>query len=144
MLWWVLQGCDPGAWAPSPQEAAGKGDPEAWVKNRNVLLRWDALHTALRQVGPQAAARSSVRRIPHACSALRLLYTAPGSTQSVNACCAMPLPQIAEVGGDMQQYWELWRTGRWWWHVHADRLEYGGDRRNVCSLPSTERRGTSV
>lgn len=47
------------------------------------------------------------------------------------------LPQVAETGGDMGRYWELWRTGRWWWHVHADSLEYGGDRHDVCSLPSS-------
>lgn len=50
MLWWVLQGCDPDGYVPSPAEAAGKGVAASWVKNRNVILRWEALQTALRQV----------------------------------------------------------------------------------------------
>lgn len=50
VLWWVLQGCDPDGYRPSPAEAAGKGAAASWVKNRNVILRWEALETALRQV----------------------------------------------------------------------------------------------
>jgi hypothetical protein len=51
VLWWVLMGCDPTAWQPSPAEAAGKGSPKGWAKNRNMVLRWEALEAALRQVG---------------------------------------------------------------------------------------------
>lgn len=50
VLWWVLQGCDPEGYVPCPAEAAGKGMAASWVKNRNVILRWEALETALRQV----------------------------------------------------------------------------------------------
>ncbi|PRW61290.1 Autophagy-related 8d [Chlorella sorokiniana] len=79
VLWWVLQGCDPSAWQPSPQEAARKGDSEAWAKNRSVLLRWVALDTALRQLArlldqhqpgnPEAAGRR--RRAERASEAAR-------------------------------------------------------------------------
>ncbi|KAL4423825.1 hypothetical protein ABPG75_001126 [Micractinium tetrahymenae] len=90
VLWWVLQGCDPAGYLPSPAEAAGKGVAASWVKNRNIILRWKALETALRQV--------------------------------------------AETGGDMQQYWQLWRSGHWWWHVNPQNITVGGDHHSTCAF----------
>lgn len=51
VLWWVLMGCDPAAWRPSPMEAAARGEESNWAKNRNMVLRWEALEMALQQVG---------------------------------------------------------------------------------------------
>lgn len=82
-------GCDPEASKPSPAEAAGTGAKANYVKNRNMVLRWEALDTALQQV--------------------------------------------AEAGGDMQRYWELWRKGEWWWHVRSSSIVHGGDYHNKCS-----------
>ncbi|KAL4446247.1 hypothetical protein ABPG77_003054 [Micractinium sp. CCAP 211/92] len=90
VLWWVLQGCDPEGYVPSPAEAAGKGVAASWVKNRNVILRWEALQIALRQV--------------------------------------------ADTGGDMQQYWQLWRSGHWWWHVNPHNITLGGHHHSVCAF----------
>ena len=43
-------------------------------------------------------------------------------------------PQVAETGGDMQQYWQLWRSGRWWWHVNPHNITEGGDHHSVCAF----------
>jgi hypothetical protein len=53
--WWVPMGCDPQAWRPSPEETAGEGDKGSWAKNRNMVLRWEALDTALPEVRTAAA-----------------------------------------------------------------------------------------
>ena len=57
VLWWVLMGCDPDAWRPSPAEAARKADPGSWVKNRSMYVRWEALEAALHQVSQVPAAQ---------------------------------------------------------------------------------------
>jgi hypothetical protein len=50
VLWWVLMGCDPTAWRPSPAEATETGVEASWAKNRNMHLRWEAMEAVLRQV----------------------------------------------------------------------------------------------
>jgi len=85
VLWWVLQGCDPGAWQPSPQEASSKGDKGSWAKNRSILLRWEALDTALRQVwGGECAAHQSVG---HVRDMMGLLAVRKGGLDSSRTCC---------------------------------------------------------
>jgi hypothetical protein len=41
--------------------------------------------------------------------------------------------QVAETGGDMHKYRELWQKGEWWWHVGQDNITYGGHHRSKCS-----------
>lgn len=46
----------------------------------------------------------------------------------------LPLvPQVAETGGDMQRYWQLWDKGEWWWHVGPKNITFGGHYRSKCS-----------
>lgn len=50
VLWWVLSVCDPAAFTPGKDEAAGRGNPAGYAKERNIVLRWDALDAMLQKV----------------------------------------------------------------------------------------------
>lgn len=39
VLWWVLSICDPAAFTPGEDEAAGRGNPAGYAKMRNAILR---------------------------------------------------------------------------------------------------------
>ena len=39
VLWWVLSVCDPTAFTPGKDEAAGRGNPAGYAKERNIVLR---------------------------------------------------------------------------------------------------------
>jgi hypothetical protein len=50
VLYWVLSVCDPAAFTPGQDEAAGRGNPAGYAKERNIVLRWDALDAMLQKV----------------------------------------------------------------------------------------------
>ena len=36
------------------------------------------------------------------------------------------LREVVDVGGDMANYWQRWRDGRWWWFSSGDQLVFAG------------------
>lgn len=121
-------GCDPTAWRPSPAEAAQTGVEASWAKNRNMHLSWEAFDAVLRQVGMW---RWPAELPAHVLSQHRI--HALEQRIQLTDCCALCAEQVAETGGDMQRYRELWRKGEWWWHVGKDNITFGGHHRSKCS-----------
>jgi hypothetical protein len=42
------------------------------------------------------------------------------------------LMQVAETRNDMEQYWQLWDKGEWWWHINRSNITFGGHHRSRC------------
>ncbi|KAI3432877.1 hypothetical protein D9Q98_010460 [Chlorella vulgaris] len=42
------------------------------------------------------------------------------------------LRQVAETRNDMEQYWQLWDKGEWWWHINRSNITFGGHHRSRC------------
>ena len=134
VLWWVLSVCDPDAFTPGEDEAAGRGNPAGYAKMRNVVLRCVLLAAGCAAAGFEvwcSAWASAVSRAAcPAVSAVLVGVHAPQPPPFAHCYSLAPahnagrrwdaldamLQKVAEAGGDAELYRRrTWPDGQWWW-----------------------------